>query len=71
MKFKEPNLSSSKKAIENETEEQAFLRDRLKGTLDARLERERTFKLENADAFASANAWVEENGLPLAKYRQF
>lgn len=35
------------------------------------LEREKQFKLENADAFASVNAWVEENGLPLAKYRAF
>jgi antitoxin CcdA len=26
---------------------------------------------ENAEAIASANAWVEANGLPLARYRQF
>lgn len=26
---------------------------------------------ENAEAIAGWNAWVEENGLPLAKYRQF
>lgn len=26
---------------------------------------------ENAEAIASSNAWVEKNGLPLAKYRQF
>ncbi len=26
---------------------------------------------ENSDALESSNAWVEANGLPLAKYRQF
>jgi antitoxin CcdA len=26
---------------------------------------------ENAEAIASANTWVEANGLPLAGYRQF
>ena len=26
---------------------------------------------ENAEAIVSANAWVEANGLPLARYRQF
>jgi antitoxin CcdA len=26
---------------------------------------------ENAEAIASWNAWVEEHGLPLAKYRRF
>ena len=31
----------------------------------------RRFKRENAEAFASLNAWVEENGLPLARHRQF
>ena len=34
-------------------------------------DRERQFKLENTEAFASMNAWVEEHGLPLAKHRQF
>lgn len=29
------------------------------------------WKLENAEAIASSNAYVEANGLPLAKYRQF
>ena len=26
---------------------------------------------ENAEAIDSSNAWVEANGLPLARYRQF
>lgn len=26
---------------------------------------------ENAEAIASYNAWIEENGLPLEKYRMF
>jgi antitoxin CcdA len=26
---------------------------------------------ENADALASSNAWVEQHGLPLARYRAF
>jgi post-segregation antitoxin (ccd killing protein) len=34
-------------------------------------EETRRFKRENAEAFASLNAWVEENGLPLARHRQF
>jgi len=34
-------------------------------------DRERAFKQENAEGFASMNAWVEQNGLPLEKLRQF
>ena len=34
-------------------------------------DREAAFKRENAEAFASMNAWVEQHGLPLEKYRQF
>ena len=33
--------------------------------------REQRWKLENAEAIASSNAWVEKHGLPLARYRQF
>lgn len=36
-----------------------------------REDEERLWKIENAEAFASLNAWAEEHGLPLAKYRQF
>lgn len=34
-------------------------------------DREAAFKRENAEAFASMNAWVEQKSLPLEKYRQF
>lgn len=34
-------------------------------------ERERLWKIENAEAIAAENAYVEKHGLPLAKYRQF
>ena len=34
-------------------------------------ERERLWKIENAEAIAAANAYIEKHGLPLAKYRQF
>ncbi|MBE0691787.1 MAG: type II toxin-antitoxin system CcdA family antitoxin [Aquamicrobium sp.] len=36
-----------------------------------RKEKERLWRQENREALESWNAWVEENGLPLAKYRQF
>lgn len=34
-------------------------------------EKERVWKEENREAIEAWNAWVRENGLPLAKYRQF
>ena len=34
-------------------------------------ERERLWKIENAEAIAAENAYIEKHGLPLAKYRQF
>lgn len=34
-------------------------------------EKERLWKIENREALESWNAYVEEHGLPLAKYRQF
>jgi antitoxin CcdA len=34
-------------------------------------ERERRWKDQNRDAIEDYNRWVEENGLPLAEYRQF
>jgi len=37
----------------------------------ARAERERQWKEENKESIEAWNAWVEEHGLPLAKYRQF
>jgi antitoxin CcdA len=36
-----------------------------------RSERERLWRLENAEAIAEANAYVDKHGLPFAKYRQF
>jgi antitoxin CcdA len=33
--------------------------------------REEQWLAENAEAIASSNEWVERNGLPLARYRQF
>lgn len=37
----------------------------------AKLERDRRWKEENRDWAESVNRWVEENGLPLEKYRLF
>lgn len=34
-------------------------------------EKERRWKIENRPAIEAWNAYVEEHGLPLAKYRQF
>lgn len=36
-----------------------------------RAEKERLWRLENADAIRAENESIEEHGLPLAKYRQF
>lgn len=42
------------------------------GIADAvKAERERRWRLENADAIKAYNDYIEKNGLPLAKYRQF
>lgn len=34
-------------------------------------EKERRWKIENADAVKADNEYVAKHGLPLAKYRQF
>ena len=34
-------------------------------------EKERRWKIENAEAIQAANDYVAKNGLPFAKYRQF
>ncbi|MBT9371431.1 type II toxin-antitoxin system CcdA family antitoxin [Rhizobium sp. CSW-27] len=34
-------------------------------------EKERLWRIENAEAIAAANDYVEKHGLPLAKYRLF
>ncbi|KQV15631.1 post-segregation antitoxin CcdA [Rhizobium sp. Root1203] len=36
-----------------------------------RSERERLWRLENVEAIRQENEYVEKNGLPFAKYRQF
>ncbi len=36
-----------------------------------RAEKNKRWLAENREALESSNAWVEMNGLPLAKYRQF
>ncbi|UVC10612.1 type II toxin-antitoxin system CcdA family antitoxin [Rhizobium sp. TH2] len=65
-------MTSSKKVPENMQADLERLRmERAARTPQERLEAERLFKRENAKAFASMNAWVEEHGLPLEKYRQF
>ena len=34
-------------------------------------EKERLWKIENADAITASNDYVEKHGLPLARFRQF
>ena len=34
-------------------------------------ERARRWKIDNAEAVAAYNKWIEENGIPLAQYRKF
>lgn len=34
-------------------------------------ERARRWKIDNAEAVAAYNNWIEENGIPLAQYRKF
>ena len=36
-----------------------------------RAEQEKLWQIENAEAIADANAFVDKRGLPLAKHRQF
>lgn len=36
-----------------------------------RAEKERLWRIENAEAIAAANDYVDKYGLPLAKYRMF
>jgi antitoxin CcdA len=42
------------------------------GTTDAaKIERDRQWREDNRDWAESVNRWVEQNGLPLEKYRRF
>ncbi|MEN3146417.1 type II toxin-antitoxin system CcdA family antitoxin [Neorhizobium sp. IRAMC:178] len=36
-----------------------------------RAEKERLWRIENAEAIKAANEYVEKHGLPLARFRQF
>lgn len=36
-----------------------------------RAEKERLWRIENAEAIRAENEYIEKHGLPLAKYRQF
>ncbi len=38
---------------------------------EVKQERERRWREENREAIEGWNRWVEENGVPLAKYRMF
>jgi antitoxin CcdA len=38
---------------------------------EVKAERERRFKEENREAFEEWNSYVEKNGLPLERFRQF
>lgn len=40
-------------------------------TAAIKAERERLWRLENAEAIRQSNEYVEKHGLPLAKYRKF
>jgi antitoxin CcdA len=34
-------------------------------------ERERRWKIENAEGIAAYNEWIEKNGIPLAEFQEF
>jgi antitoxin CcdA len=34
-------------------------------------ERERRWKIENAERIAAYNEWIEKNGIPLAEFQEF
>jgi antitoxin CcdA len=36
-----------------------------------KIERERLWRLENVEAIAEMNEHIDQNGLPLAEFRQF
>lgn len=40
-------------------------------TRAVRAEKERLWRIENAEAIKAANEYVEKHGLPLARFRQF
>jgi antitoxin CcdA len=52
-------------------EQALFRKIREQRTEVERAEMKRKFQEENAEAFTYSNEYVERNGLPLARYRQF
>jgi antitoxin CcdA len=48
-----------------------FHKIRERRSKEERSDMTRKFQEENAEAFAYSNEYVEQHGLPLAKYRQF
>ena len=81
-KAKPPGTKPKKKAVNLSIDAELAAEARSTGTnMSAILERalreelkagrETIWREENREAIESSNAWVRENGLPLAKYRQF
>ena len=59
------NVSLPTDLVEQARELESVYRD------EVRRIREKQWTEENWEAIQSCNAWVEEHGLPLAKYRMF
>ena len=72
-KRKSVNLSIDSELVANAKAMGINLSQTCEAALGAALkkEREERWIKENWDAIQSTNAWVEKNGLPLAKYRVF
>ena len=72
-KRKSVNLSIDSELVANAKAMGINLSQTCEAALSAALkkEREEQWIKENWDAIQSTNAWVEKNGLPLAKYRVF
>ncbi len=74
----QPNQNTSELPLDSELVSQAreLKLDASKAAEDGlrraiKSERERLWLIENAEAIAEENAYVEKHGLPFAKYRQF
>ena len=70
---KSTNLSLAAELVEEAKALDINLSRACEAGLEAALreERKRRWKEENRAAMEASNAWVAENGLPLARYRQF
>ncbi|ANL32402.1 MULTISPECIES: type II toxin-antitoxin system CcdA family antitoxin [Rhizobium] len=58
----DPNKGGKVQAVDQKTSDDETL---------PREERERLWRIENAEAIAEQNEYVAKHGLPFAKYRQF